>query len=38
LNAITIPALEVCAPPRQVKDCAPVSVTPKEYVSWLCRW
>ncbi|GFJ88590.1 hypothetical protein Prum_022320 [Phytohabitans rumicis] len=37
LKAITMPALLVCAPPRHRKDCAPASVTPKEYVSWLCR-
>ena len=38
LNAITMPVPLVCRPPRQVNVCAPVSVTPNEYVSWLCRW
>jgi hypothetical protein len=30
LKAMTIPAALVCAAPRQVKDCAPDSVTPNE--------
>nr|WP_245783365.1 hypothetical protein [Amycolatopsis sacchari] len=38
LKAITMPAALVRASPRHVKACAPASVTPKEYVSWLCRW
>jgi hypothetical protein len=38
LKAITMPAALVRTAPRQVKVWAPASVTPKEYVSWLCRW
>jgi hypothetical protein len=35
---MTMPAALTWVPPRQVKACAPSSVTPNEYVSWLWRW
>src|SRR5687767_15078420 len=33
-----MPAALVCVPPRHRNACAPCSVTPNEYASWLCRW
>ena len=35
---ITRPAVLTCDAPRHQNACAPSSVTPNEYVSWLCRW